>query len=94
MQTPDKLMPSVAGGVDVVVRTVGPPDPFIGAIRRASQQLDRGQVGYSFETMEEIVSRSISQQRFSVVLLSTFAAVALLRGNLWDDFISGRPTQA
>jgi len=64
--------------VDFVVRTAGPPESFIGAIREASRQFDSQQVVYAFETMEAIVSSSIWTQHFSMMLLSAFAALALL----------------
>ena len=77
-QIPEKWMPEVSLGVDFVVRTAGPPESFIGAIREASRQFDSQQVVYAFDTMEAIVSSSIWTQHFSMMLLSAFAALALL----------------
>ena len=77
-QVPEKWMPEVSLGVDFVVRTTGPPESFIGAIREASRQFDSQQVVYAFDSMEAIVSSSIWAQHFSMLLLSGFAALALL----------------
>jgi putative ABC transport system permease protein len=41
-------------------------------------EVDRGQPVYDAKTMEQIISRSISQQRMLMLLLGVFASVALL----------------
>jgi predicted permease len=77
-QIPEKFVSQVSLGVDFVARTTGPPESFIGAMREASKQFDSQQVVYAFDSVDAIVSRSIAAQHFSMILLSAFAALALL----------------
>jgi predicted permease len=77
-QIPDKWMSEVALGVDFVARTAGPPESFIGAIGEASHRFDSEQVVYAFDSMDAIVASSIAVHRFSMILLSIFAGLALL----------------
>ena len=78
LRLPDQVLPLVAGGITMVVRTSGRPSAFIGAIREASTEFDGKQVVYDFLPMEEIISNSIASQRFAMVLLGIFAGLALL----------------
>ncbi|HEV2489546.1 MAG TPA: ABC transporter permease [Candidatus Acidoferrales bacterium] len=79
LQFPDRLLPLVAGrGSTFIVRTAGDSSALTGAIRDASAKFDSQQVLYGFTTLEQIVSNSIAAQRFSMVLLGAFAALALL----------------
>ncbi len=77
-QVPERFISEVSLGVDFVARTTGPPESFIGAIREASKQFDSQQVVYAFDSMDAIVRSSIAMQHFSMMLLSAFAALALL----------------
>jgi putative ABC transport system permease protein len=63
--------------MSVVVRTSGPPSSVSGAIRSRVLSIDKDQPIASVQTMQEIVSSSISNQRFTLLLLGLFAAVAL-----------------
>jgi putative ABC transport system permease protein len=47
-------------------------------IRNAVQAVDSGQPVFNIQTIQEVVSRSMSSQRFPMILLGTFAALALL----------------
>ncbi len=79
VQLPDRFFSLVSGGgLPMLVRTAGPPQAFTGAIRAASTQFDAKQVLYEFHSMDEIVSDSIAAQRFAVVLLGVFGALALV----------------
>jgi putative ABC transport system permease protein len=64
--------------MSVVVRTSGPPSSMSAAIRSRVLSIDRDQPIASVQTMQEIVSSSISNQRFTLLLLGLFAAVALV----------------
>lgn len=77
MQLPKKLMPLVAGSVAVVLRTRGDPTAVMGPVRRAVSEIDPREVVYDAETMDEVVAHSYAAQRFSMILLAVFAAVAL-----------------
>jgi predicted permease len=78
VQFPDQIFSLIAGGLQMVVRTAGPPTAFTGAIRAASTNFDASQVVYRFLPMDRIVSNSIASQRFAMVLLAVFAALALV----------------
>ena len=79
LQMPDRLLPLVAGRSSTfIVRTSGDPSGFTAAIREASAKFDSQQVLYGFTTLDQIVSNSIAPQRFTMLLLGAFAAVALL----------------
>jgi len=62
----------------LVVRTVGDPLSLTGAIRNQVLSIDSEQPISGVGTLDELVSNSISQQRFSVLLLGVFAAVAMV----------------
>jgi len=78
VQLPDQVLPLAAGGIGMVVRTSGNPDAFISAIRQASTKFDSGQVVYDFTPMTKIVSDSIATQRFTMLVLGIFSALALV----------------
>ncbi|MGE5325171.1 MAG: ABC transporter permease [Actinomycetota bacterium] len=78
MQLPEKLMPLAAGAVAVVLRTQGDPAAIMGPVRRAVVQLDPREVVYSVETMGDVLAGSLAARRLSMILLSAFAALALV----------------
>lgn len=77
MQLPEKLMPMVASGVAVVECAHGDPTAIMGPIRAAIRNLDPRDVVYNVETMEDVWSSSMAARTFSMILLATFAALAL-----------------
>ena len=78
MQIPDKFMPLLSKGTDMIVRSQGSPDALVTPIRHALEQMNSQQVMYGIETMDNIVSDSLAARRFSMILLGIFAAIALL----------------
>ncbi|HVB07914.1 MAG TPA: ABC transporter permease [Candidatus Acidoferrales bacterium] len=78
MQIPDKFMPLLSKGTDMLVRSQGSPVALTTAIRHALEQMNSQQVMYGIETMDDIVSDSLAARRFSMILLGIFAAIALL----------------
>jgi len=78
MQLPEKLMPMVADSVAVVLRTEGDPTAVMGSVRRAVEEIDPREVIYNARTMDEVVSSSFASRRLSMLLLSVFAALALV----------------
>jgi predicted permease len=78
MQLPAQLMPLVADGVAVVLRTQDDPAAVMGVVRRAVAEIDPGEVIYSVETMQEVLANSFAARRLSMILLTTFAALALM----------------
>jgi ABC-type antimicrobial peptide transport system permease subunit len=49
---------------------------------RVNKEMSNEQVIYGAQTMEEIISESLSTQRFSMILLGVFAAVALILASI------------
>jgi len=78
MQLPEKLMPMVADSVAVVLRTEGDPTAVMGSVRGAVEEIDPREVIYNVRTMDEVVSSSFAARRLSMLLLSVFAALALM----------------
>jgi predicted permease len=78
MQLPDKLMPLAADAVAVVLRTQGDPKEIMDAVRRAVSDLNPREVVYGVQTMQEVLARSLAARRLSMILLSAFAALALV----------------
>jgi putative ABC transport system permease protein len=62
----------------LVVRTAGDPSSLSSAIRSEVLSIDKEQPVASTKPLSQLVSESISQQRFSMLLLGVFAAVALM----------------
>ena len=77
MQMPDDYIRTTSGA-GVLFKTQSEPSSVFAAIRKASQEMSSEQVIYGEETQDEVISRSLAPQRFLVVLLSAFAALALL----------------
>jgi predicted lysophospholipase L1 biosynthesis ABC-type transport system permease subunit len=61
---------------DFAVRTAGDPRLLLKAIEQQVWALDKDQPVTSVRTLQEIVDRSVSEQRFQMLLLVVFAAVA------------------
>ncbi len=78
MQIPPKLIPLVADGTAVVLRTHDDPAALMTSVRRAVSELDPGAVVYSVETMDGVLSKSLAARRLSMLLLGAFAILALL----------------
>jgi putative ABC transport system permease protein len=77
-QVPDEFMPLLARGGTFAVRTQGSPETAMGGIRRSLEKINGEIVVYATQTMDEIISDSLAMQRFSMVLLGLFAALALV----------------
>lgn len=64
--------------MSLVVRTAVPPEALTGAITNLLQQLDPRQPVRDVQTMQQILDQSTADRRMSMLLLSAFAALALL----------------
>jgi predicted permease len=62
----------------LIVRTAGEPQQIVGAIRGEVKSLDPDLPVYKVQTLDQIVSTSVSQTRFPTLVLSIFAGLALL----------------
>jgi len=78
MQLPENLMRLAAGGVAVVLRTGGDPAAVMTQVRRAVAEIDRRDVIYAVQTLDEVIAGSFAARRVSMILLGIFAAIALL----------------
>jgi predicted permease len=78
MQLPEKIMPLAAGAVAVVLRTQGDSVAIMDPVRSAVAELDPREVVYGVQTMEDVLATSLAARRLSMILLSAFAALALI----------------
>ena len=62
----------------LVVRTTIEPMILAGSVRNAIWSVDKDQTVADINTMDHIVAAAVARQRFSMVLLGVFAALALL----------------
>ena len=70
------LFPSF--GQHLVLRTAGDPLMLAQAVRTAVREVDASAVVTDVQTMEAVVSKSVSGRRTNIGLLATFAGLALL----------------
>jgi putative ABC transport system permease protein len=71
------LAQSPRSQMSLVVRTQGDPKDLFGAVRRAVYATDPDQPVEKLDTMARVVAESVAGQRFNMVLLGAFAALAL-----------------
>src|SRR5258705_8137287 len=67
---------------DLVLRTTGNPKSVIGAVREAIHASDSDQPISNIATMEEVLGHEAGQRRLGMILISAFAALALLLASL------------
>jgi predicted permease len=83
MQVPDKYMSRAGNRTAVLVRSSGPtPLALMQPIRRKMAEMNSQQVAYDSYSYDDIISRSLSEKRFSMVLLGIFAALALVLSSI------------
>jgi putative ABC transport system permease protein len=70
--------PSASGAGVLLVRANRDPILLTSPIRAAVRELDPGLAIFGIEPLEETLSRSLSERRFTVLLLGLFAALALV----------------
>ena len=61
----------------VVLRSIGDPNLLINAVRQAVQTLDANQPIARVRTMEQIVTTSVANRRFQMLLIGIFATLAV-----------------
>jgi putative ABC transport system permease protein len=67
-----------SGGLAIVVRTAGDPAAMANAARVAIAEVDAAQPIFDVKPMSELLSASMAQRRFALMLMLVFAGVALL----------------
>jgi predicted permease len=77
VQMPDDYTRSVSSTA-FVIRVTGNPAASFASVRHVAQEMSDQQVIYGEETMEHVVARSIASQRFLMILLAAFAALAVI----------------
>ena len=63
---------------DLVVKTDVDPASMAATVRKAVWEIDKDQPVSNIQTMDQILAESIARQRFSMLVLAIFAAVALV----------------
>lgn len=69
-----------SGPAALVVRTAQEPSALAGAVRAEIRKLEPNLPIPALRTMQEIISASVAQRRFQMMLTSVFAVIALLLG--------------
>jgi putative ABC transport system permease protein len=64
--------------VSFVVRTASNPESMIQPVSRAIYSIDKEQALTDVETMDQVLTKSLSDRRFNMTLLLAFAGVALV----------------
>jgi putative ABC transport system permease protein len=78
VQTYEPHMQAPFSGMSVVVRTAGDPTNLSAGVRGQVKTIDKDQPVSNIRSMEQIVSQSVADRRFSMLLLGIFAAVAMI----------------
>ncbi len=76
--TPLSQTPSANGAGVLLVRTTGNPSSLATTVTSVIHQIDPGLAVFAVEPLEDTMTRSIGQRRFTMLLLALFAVVALL----------------
>ncbi len=82
MQLVDEAMKLTPSGTAILLRADGSDPRLFDSLLRVNKQMSNEQVIYGAQTMEEIISKSLSTQRFSMILLGVFAALALILASI------------
>lgn len=61
----------------LTLRCANDPMSLSAAVRNQIRQVDKEQAASNIRTMEQVLSNSVSQRRFNLLMLSAFAAVAI-----------------
>jgi predicted permease len=77
-QVPQSAVSFLANNMSIVVRSNVNPEALKTAVRRELQAVDPEVAASSVKTMSQFLSASIASRRFSLLLLSVFAGIALL----------------
>jgi len=78
LQVPDQFMSAGVSGLTPVMRTTPEPMTVVSGVRAQVAGPTQDQPIYSIRTMEQIISGSLAERRFTMLVLIIFAAAALL----------------
>jgi putative ABC transport system permease protein len=62
----------------IIVRTAGEPTALLPLVRREVAAVDGGIALYEIRTLDQVIDRSLAEERFATVVLAGFAGAALL----------------
>jgi putative ABC transport system permease protein len=79
---PYSQLPITWRGMTVVARTEAAPEELAAALRSAVEELDKDQPIYRVRTLEGAIAESVSRPQLYLLLLGSFAALALLMAAL------------
>jgi len=82
MQMPENYIALSPSGSGVVLRSSQITTGLIDSIRQTSHNMSRDQVLFGMRTMDDIISSSLAERRFSMILLTVFAALALILASI------------
>jgi len=84
VQMPDDYIVGVpgGGGTFMAVRSALPTEQLVDALRRTSHEINSEQAVYNVQTMDSVISASLAARRFSMILLASFAGLALLLSSI------------
>ena len=77
-QFPDSVMDLASTGSPYVVRANGDPYALVPTLKRAIGDVSGSMVMYGEQSMQDVISDSLSARRFTRLLLGAFAALALV----------------
>ena len=79
LQIPDRFMTEGVAGLTLVLRKSGPePLSLVPAVRAQVAGPTQDQPSYAVRTMEQTISNSLAERRFTMLVLIIFASAALL----------------
>src|SRR5262249_42280542 len=77
-QLPDRLIGQIGRNMNLLVKTGADPLAYQAAIRNEIRRVDPHQPVFAARSMNEVVSSSISDRRFVLILLGSFSVLALV----------------
>jgi predicted permease len=82
MQMPDAFVAMAPSGSTVVVRSDRTSTQLVDAVRHVSAEMSSQQVVFGVQTLDALVAQSLAARRFSMILLTVFASLALLLASI------------
>ena len=77
-QIPDRFWPLLNRGAYLMIRSKADPRSLLPALRASVSKVNHEHVIYNVQTFDQIISDSLAERRFAMVLLGLFAGLALL----------------
>jgi putative ABC transport system permease protein len=81
-QIPVERLPGYVRRINLLTRTEVEPLGLVSAVRAQVTALNKDQAVFNVRTMEQVLAQSVAARRFSMLLLTVFAVVALALASL------------